>query len=85
MNTTTIASPNLDLDEQASANWILFPPMPESNVIYGGANRDFESVANAVRFVMEKLPVHQRGTAAINTDSGKTYKIDDIEAIYRKL
>ncbi len=73
-----------ELDEQASANWLLIPAHGyENNVLYGGSNRPFENVRNAIRFVMEELPGQQRATAEIRTESGKTYKVDEIAKLYR--
>jgi hypothetical protein len=73
-----------ELDEQASANWLLIPEHGyESNVIYGGANRPFESVRSAIRFVMEELPGQQRQTAEIRTEGNRVYKIDELEKLYR--
>ena len=72
-----------DLDEQASVDWILVPERPQDGVIYGGQSRAFESVRNAIRFVMEKMPPHQRTTAHVRTDSGRTYRFDEIVRIYR--
>jgi hypothetical protein len=72
------------LDEQASANWFLIPEHGyESNVIYGGSNRPFEGVRNAIRFVMEDLPGQQRPTAEIRTEAGRVYKVDEIAKLYR--
>lgn len=83
MNTATTTSP--DLDEQASADWINFPPNPQDGVLYGGGSRTFESAANAVRYVIEKLPAHQRASATIRTDSGRNLSIDEIERAYKSL
>lgn len=68
-----------ELDEQASANWLLIPEHGyESNAICGGPNRPFENVRNAIRFVMESLPGQQRPTAEIRTEAGRVYKINQI-------
>ena len=73
-----------ELDEQASANWLLIPEHGyENNVFYRGDNRQFESVRNAIRFVMEVLPDQQRPTADIETEAGRVYKIDEIAKLYR--
>jgi hypothetical protein len=75
-----------ELDEQASANWLLIPEYGyENNVIYGGSDRPFESVRSAIRFVMEELPRQQRPTAEIRTEAGRVYKIDEIAKLYREL
>lgn len=72
-----------ELDEQASASWLLIPEHGyENNVIYRGSNRPFESVRNAIRFVMEDLPGQQRPTAEIRTEAGRVYKIDEIAKLY---
>src|ERR1051326_5824529 len=57
-------------------------PGPQQGAIYPGNQRSFETVRNAVRFVMEELPAHQRGTAQITTDYGMNYDIKDIESAY---
>ena len=73
-----------ELDEQASANWLLIPERGyENGVIYGGSNRRFESVRNAIRFVMDELPGQQRPTAEIRTEADRVYKIDEIAKLYR--
>jgi hypothetical protein len=82
---TAPATASIDLDEQAAADWILYPPQPESGVLYGGSSRQFESVANAVRFVIEQLPTHQRVSAHIRTDGGRSFGVAEIEAIYKTL
>jgi hypothetical protein len=49
-------------------------------VISRGRGRQFESVENAVRFVMEKLDPSDRATAMIQTDN-RPIHLDDIQAI----
>jgi hypothetical protein len=72
-----------ELDEQASANWLLIPEHGyESNVIYGGSSQPFESVRNSIRFVMEDLPGQQQPTAEIRTEAGRVYKINEIAKLY---
>jgi hypothetical protein len=46
-----------------------------------GRDRKFESVENAVRFVMESLSAGDRSTAMIQTDQ-RSIHLADIEAIY---
>jgi hypothetical protein len=73
-----------ELDEQASANWFLIPEHGyENGVYYRGSNRLFESVRNAIRFVMEDLPGQQRPTAEIRTEAGRVYRIEEITKLYR--
>jgi hypothetical protein len=73
---------NDDLDVQATAFWILVPEGPKNADYFPGDTRPFETVRNAIVFVMEELPRHQRGTAEITTDHGKTYSIDEIVDAY---
>ena len=49
--------------------------------ILRGKERKFESVENAVTFVMETLSEHDRGTAMIQTNQ-RSIQHPDIEAIY---
>ena len=49
-----------------------------------GRDRKFESVENAVAFVMEKLSATERGTSVIMTDSRSIYPMD-IRSIYEGL
>jgi hypothetical protein len=49
--------------------------------IMHGRERKFESVENAVTFVMENLSEHDRGTAMIQTDQRSIHP-PDIKAIY---
>ena len=51
---------------------------------FGGRDRKFESVENAVTFVMEKLSATERGTSMIMTDSRSIYPMD-IKRIYEGL
>jgi hypothetical protein len=52
----------MDLDEPADVHWIAdFTP----NVVHGGEKRSCETVAEAVRFVMETLREPSRSTAWI--------------------
>jgi hypothetical protein len=72
-----------ELNEQASANWLLIPERGvENGVIYGGSNRLFESVRNAIRFVMEDLPAQQRSSAEIRTEADRVYKFAEIAKLY---
>jgi hypothetical protein len=72
--------------EAATAFWhstAMFTPEHHA-VISRGRDRQFESVENAVRFVMEKLDPRDRSTAMIQTDS-RSIHLADIEAIYTGL
>jgi hypothetical protein len=69
--------------EAATAFWhstAMFTPQPHGK-ISRGRNRQFESVENAVTFVMEKLEPGDRATAMIQTDN-RPIHLPDIMAIY---
>ena len=51
---------------------------------FGGRDRKFESVENAVTFVMEKLSATERGTSMIMTHSPSIYPMD-MKRIYEDL
>ena len=51
---------------------------------FGGRDRKFESVENAVTFVMEKLSATERGTSMIMTHSRSIYPMD-MKRIYEGL
>jgi hypothetical protein len=57
------------------------PALVQWHSVSAGNNRHFESVENAVKFVMEKLGVADRATAWIVTDD-HTIRIEDIECMY---
>src|SRR5262249_31345639 len=62
-----------DLDVRCTLFWRLPPPRP------------FETVRDAVRFVMESLSAPWCETATITTDSGMNYDFKDIERAYAAL
>jgi hypothetical protein len=70
------------MTETATVFW--YPPTtnptPGSKIIHG-KERMFESVENAVVFVMETLPEQHRHTAMIKTDHRSIHQ-PDIEGIY---
>jgi hypothetical protein len=71
------------MTEAATVFWYsieMFEPEIHAT-ISRGRDRKFESVENAVRFVMETLPDEDRATAIIQTDI-RSIQIDDIVAIY---
>jgi hypothetical protein len=73
----------LPMTEAATVLWHsteMFKPEPHSK-ISRGRDRQFESVENAVRFVMETLSDGDRATAMIQTDN-RSIHLDDIVAIY---
>jgi hypothetical protein len=67
-----------DLDHPASAFWA---PGVSTENLAGGRQQHFESVRNAVGFVMEKLAPIEQSTAFIQTDA-RSYRIEEIREIY---
>ena len=69
--------------EAATAFWhpVEMREAVKGSKILGGKERAFESVENAVRFIMEDLSDSDRGTAMIQTD-GRSIHIADIEKMY---
>ncbi len=64
----------MNLDSQATAFWLIGPV---------GDSKSFESLRNAIRFVMEDLKEPLRGTAYIDPDDGSAhYEIAEIREIY---
>jgi hypothetical protein len=71
------------MTEAATAFWHpteMVKSVPGSKIMHG-KERKFESVENAVTFVMENLSEHDRGTAMIQTDQRSIHP-SDIAAIY---
>lgn len=71
----------------ATAHWYpveMTTPTGEHAKIICGKERMFESVENAVLFIMETLPVGDRNNATINPDS-LTINMPDIEKMYAGL
>jgi hypothetical protein len=58
----------------------MMKPIPGKKILHG-KERKFESVENAVIFVMETLSDSDRGTAMIQTDQRSIHH-PDIQAIY---
>jgi hypothetical protein len=65
-------------NEAATVRW--FPPVVAGQVVVG-RDRTFESVDNAVTFVMEELKGMERATAHIATDS-REINIEEIRQMY---
>jgi hypothetical protein len=74
---------NIDFNQPAAVNWLHVAP-PRGLAGFGGDERQFESLANAVRFVMETLADFSRSTALIRTDA-KHLNIEDIKLLYSRL
>jgi len=71
------------MTEAAIVFWFpieMLKPIPGAT-IWNGKDRKFESVENAVIFVMETLSVDDRRTAMIQTDQMSIHP-PDIQAIY---
>jgi hypothetical protein len=72
--------------EAATAFWhstAMLASQPHGKILRG-RDRQFESVENAVKFVMEKLDPGDRATVMIQTDN-RSIHLADIEAIYAGL
>jgi hypothetical protein len=74
------------MSEAAKVFWIVAPEMatvkPGRALWWSGdRQRQFESLENAVRFVMESLPDCDRSTAMIQTDNA-SIQYGDIERIH---
>ena len=65
-------------NEAATVCW--FPPVVAGQVV-SGRDRTFQSVDNAVTFVMEELQETERATAYIATDS-REIEIEEIRRMY---
>jgi hypothetical protein len=76
------------LDQAATVSWAdmsqMRPVRPGVALTTHSRNKDFESVRNAVLFIMETLDKGSRTSALIHTD-GATLHYADIEAIYAKI
>jgi hypothetical protein len=72
---------SIDLNQPANALWTPAGGFAPPGQIGGGQTRAFESVSNAVRFVMEELSPDDRSTAWITTDQG-SLRPQEIQALY---
>jgi hypothetical protein len=68
-----------DLNQPAEVNWLPAPPLPCTSSIAG--KRNFTTVLEAIRFVIEELPFYGRQTAFITTDTGRL-KNGDIRLLH---
>jgi hypothetical protein len=68
----------IDLDAPATARW----DKPNTTNIWNGGSKDFETLKEAVRYVMEDLPQSYRFAAFILADNDHL-EITGIEEIYR--
>lgn len=73
------------LSVQASVFWHLLPGRVENVLYVPGTMRRFETVHNAIRFIMEVLPRQQRETAEIMPDCGGVYRFDDFVGAYETM
>ena len=75
----------MTLDQAAKVAWIETGQIKRhSGDLIKGSSREFESVRNAVLFVMETIAPNSRHTAMILTDGATLYPAE-IEAIYAKI
>jgi hypothetical protein len=76
------------MTEAANVHWFPEAAMmlakPGQKIVHPGDDRKFESVGNALRFVMETLPPGVRSTAIIQTDNA-SIQFEDIERMYKGL
>jgi hypothetical protein len=83
-------NPMSDLDQAAKVTWIVMDEMqsrlPHHPKIEQSQSRsrDFESVKNAVLFVMEKLSGINRTSAMIHTDT-RAIQMAEIEVLYSQI
>jgi hypothetical protein len=74
------------MSEAATAFWIPAPTMttakPGAPIFHRGRDRQFESLENALRFVMEDLSDRDRHNAMIQTDNA-SIAYSDIERLHR--
>jgi hypothetical protein len=71
-----------DLNQLAEVNWLPAPPLPRTSSIAG--KRNFTTVREAIRFVIEELPFYGRQTAFITTGTGRLEN-GDIGFLHSKL
>jgi hypothetical protein len=74
---------NFDLNQPATVHWFATPPPPGTDT-FGGETRHFESVTDAIRFVMEELTEAPHASAWITTDAGSLTLVE-ITLLYSKL
>lgn len=76
----------IELEQAAKVIWndLNMRPIKPGTKIDHTMSRDFESVPNAVRFVMEKLSSAERGTAMIQTDQAGLL-IGEITTLYAQI
>jgi hypothetical protein len=72
----------MNLDEAATVLWTRHQDISATNVT-GGSQRQFDSLRNAVRFVIEELPDLEKDTAFVQTHE-RSYPIAEIQEIYAR-
>jgi hypothetical protein len=75
---------NLLLDQAASVTWLEMPQSfpPGAKMVGVSKSREFESVKNALRFVMEDLKSASQSSAMIHTDGVADLQIETIRQMY---
>lgn len=79
----------MDLDQAATVTWLVMDETQEaaSNqplFVKQSREKKFESVTNAVVFVMEKLSTSNRATAMIHTDA-REIQMPETEVLYSQI
>lgn len=76
------------LDQSATVTWLEMGQMqtqkPGNKLLTDSRSRDFKSVRNALRFIMETLNEASRASAMIHTDDVTLHQAD-IEAMYAQI
>jgi hypothetical protein len=71
----------MNFEQPADVHWFGEQQVASVAALSDGRRQSFESVREAVRFVMEKLTATEKMSAFIQTDE-EHYSIEDIEAAY---
>jgi hypothetical protein len=74
----------IKLDLPADVFWTPADQIPETGPDWGGNQRHFESLREAVRFAMEELTTADRANIWITTEDGNL-TIEQIEQLYKSL
>jgi hypothetical protein len=74
---------NFDLNQPATVHWFATPP-PAGTATFSSETRHFESVTDAIRFVMEELTEAPHASAWITTDAGSLTLVE-ITLLYSRL
>jgi hypothetical protein len=78
-----VATRNTDLEQTADVHWLPVDTRPAQGAS-GGDKRRFESLRDAILFVMETLTPSDRAVAWIALDRG-LLEIEEIERLYSEI